>query len=76
MVRTVVFLVALVASSSAVANQPCSGRRGGVAYCSGSEFVCVDGGKSKSVKNCQAYGYVSVPSSVVKKSVPRKKAER
>lgn len=76
MMRVLVFLVALVASAAALANQPCSGRRGGVAYCSGSEFVCVDGGKSKSVKNCQAYGYASVPSSVVSKKVSRKKAAR
>ncbi|QEY25797.1 hypothetical protein D0T92_04085 [Neisseria zalophi] len=32
--------------------QPCSGKKGGISYCSGGKFVCVDGTISKSKKIC------------------------
>lgn len=36
------------------ANQPCSGRKGGIAQCDGDTFICNDGSISASKKSCQA----------------------
>lgn len=36
------------------ANQPCSGKKGGVARCDGELFVCNDGSISGSKRNCSA----------------------
>lgn len=47
--------LAQVVSASA-ANQPCSGKKGGVSHCSGSKFVCNDGSTSASKKTCSGYG--------------------
>jgi len=45
------------------ANQPCSGKNGGIAYCDGAKFVCNDGTVSKSQRNCAAeLGGASTPS--------------
>lgn len=38
------------------ANTPCSGKKGGVAYCRGGKFVCNDGSTSASKKTCSGYG--------------------
>jgi hypothetical protein len=50
-------LVALFAGGSALAawqgNQPCSGKKGGIARCEGGKFVCKDGTISKSKTKCQ-----------------------
>jgi endonuclease G len=35
-------------------NTPCSGKKGGIARCDGSQFVCNDGSTSKSQRNCAA----------------------
>lgn len=44
---------ALMASvQTAVANYPCSGSKGGVAHCAGTNFVCNDGSISGSKKVC------------------------
>jgi hypothetical protein len=32
--------------------QPCSGKKGGIARCSGSKFVCKDGTISRSKRRC------------------------
>ena len=68
-------VVALAFSVQAMAgNQPCSGKRGGVVSCVGSQFMCADGGVSNSTKSCQAYGLPSASSSVAIKEPKRKKA--
>ncbi|WP_333661036.1 hypothetical protein [Acinetobacter sp.] len=33
--------------------QPCSGKKGGVSHCQGSQFVCNDGSVSASKKICK-----------------------
>lgn len=45
---------ALIWSSAAAANYPCSGGKGGVARCNGALFICNDGSISGSKKNCSA----------------------
>lgn len=46
-------LLLLLGSSVALAgNQPCSGRKGGIAGCDGELFLCRDGSISASKKNC------------------------
>lgn len=47
-------LLTLVTTSAAAANAPCSGAKGGIAYCDGALFVCNDGSISGSKKNCAA----------------------
>ena len=48
-------LVAVVMPAiSMAANTPCSGKKGGVAHCDGTRFVCNDGSYSASKKVCSA----------------------
>lgn len=35
--------------------EPCSGKKGGISHCEGSQFVCNDGSTSKSTKDCSSY---------------------
>ncbi len=52
---SIVFLVVCglgSTSASLAANTPCSGKKGGVAYCRGGKFVCNDGSTSASKKTC------------------------
>lgn len=37
------------------ANEPCSGRKGGIATCQGDTFICNDGSVSGSKRSCTAY---------------------
>jgi endonuclease G, mitochondrial len=46
--------ILLIPIASNAANQPCSGKKGGIASCDGAKFVCVDGSISKSQKDCSA----------------------
>ena len=46
--------ILLLPLTSNAANQPCSGKKGGIAHCDGAQFVCNDGSTSKSQKNCAA----------------------
>lgn len=50
--RSLFGLVMLLATVAAFANYPCSGSKGGVAHCSGTNFVCNDGSISGSKKVC------------------------
>ena len=51
------FVFCSLFQSIAFANYPCSQSAGGVAYCSGRNFICNDGRVSRSKKNCSAiYG--------------------
>jgi hypothetical protein len=52
-----ILILLLAAASSANAGRgrkPCSGSKGGIAYCSGAQFICSDGSVSRSKKNCSA----------------------
>lgn len=46
---------AVLCDSIGAANEPCSGKKGGIASCRGETFVCNDGSVSGSKKSCQAY---------------------
>ncbi|MFC2352866.1 hypothetical protein [Eikenella halliae] len=48
-------LLAISVSAEARGREPCSGRKGGIAYCSGSKFVCRDGSISQSRRTCSGY---------------------
>ncbi|MFI8482952.1 hypothetical protein ACIGCM_20535 [Pseudomonas sp. NPDC078700] len=53
--RLAVFLLLLcLAQTSVAANQPCSGKKGGIARCDGELFVCNDSSISGSKRNCSA----------------------
>src|SRR5690606_6384287 len=43
-----------LAGTCAAANQPCSGKKGGVSHCDGELFVCNDGSISGSKRSCSA----------------------
>jgi len=47
------------------ANYPCSGSKGGVAHCSGAQFVCNDGSISGSKRHCSAELGQSSPRALV-----------
>uniref|UniRef100_UPI003F493764 YdcA family protein n=1 Tax=Ensifer adhaerens TaxID=106592 RepID=UPI003F493764 len=44
-----------VPPSAYAANEPCSGRKGGISNCQGDTFICNDGSVSGSKKSCVAY---------------------
>lgn len=46
----------LPCATASATNTPCSGGKGGIAYCSGGKFVCNDGTISASKKTCSGYG--------------------
>lgn len=48
----VLFVLAFFAQLALAGNTPCSGKKGGVAHCSGETFVCKDGSTSKSKRKC------------------------
>jgi endonuclease G len=53
--------------------KPCSGKKGGISHCEGSQFVCNDGSSSKSTKDCFSHingktTQKAVPFAVIPKS--------
>ena len=40
---------------SLAGGKPCSGKKGGISHCEGTQFVCNDGSSSKSTKACSSY---------------------
>ncbi|WP_425274865.1 hypothetical protein [Pseudomonas aegrilactucae] len=48
-------MLMLSSTLSLAANTPCSGRKGGIAGCSGDAFLCNDGSISASKRRCPAY---------------------
>lgn len=55
LVTATVFLVStLLAFQPALANTPCSGRKGGIDRSQGDTFICRDGSVSASKNSCQA----------------------
>lgn len=51
------FLCLFIVGSAFAGRAPCSGSKGGIAYCDGSSFVCNDGSYSASTKVCSASMY-------------------
>jgi len=51
---SIVILLLALGTSALAANQPCSGRKGGIAGCDGDTFLCNDGSISASKKSCSA----------------------
>lgn len=49
-----ILLLLAVPAMSLAANTPCSGKKGGIAQCDGTLFVCNDGSISGSKRNCSA----------------------
>ncbi len=49
-------LTLVVALPAHAQNKPCSGSKGGIAYCAGDKFVCNDGSISGSKKQCSIPG--------------------
>ena len=55
LLRTGLMLLLITVSGlTAAANQPCSGKKGGIARCDGALFVCNDGSISGSKRHCSA----------------------
>ncbi len=50
----VAILLLTLGTSALAANQPCSGRKGGIAGCDGDTFLCNDGSISASKRSCSA----------------------
>ena len=49
-------IIAMIIYADAWAtNTPCSGKKGGIAYCDNGRFVCHDGTISQSKKTCVGY---------------------
>ncbi|AZD29161.1 YdcA family protein [Pseudomonas chlororaphis] len=59
-------LLLLAAAPAFAANQPCSGKKGGIAGCDGELFLCNDGSISASKKNCSASGQAARPQSLLR----------
>ena len=60
------FLILLLLPLISVAGgKPCSGKKGGISYCEGSQFVCNDGSISKSKKDCSSYVNDKSPQKVI-----------
>ena len=51
---------------SIAVGKPCSGKKGGISHCEGSQFVCNDGSSSKSTKDCSSY----ITGNTTQKAVP------
>lgn len=51
----IILLALLTFSFSSWSAAPCSGKKGGISHCNGTQFVCNDGSESKSKKDCSSY---------------------
>ena len=51
---------------SVAGGKPCSGKKGGISHCEGSQFVCNNGSISKSTKDCSSY----ISGDTTKKAAP------
>lgn len=76
--RVATILLSLTGLSFA-ANTPCSGKKGGIDHCEGSQFICVDGSVSASKKICPAgfpvkHGSDEAPATKQKKTKKTKKS--
>ena len=53
--KILLFALLLFPLSTIAGGKPCSGKKGGISHCEGSQFVCNDGSSSKSTKACSSY---------------------
>ena len=54
--KIILFVTLLLLPLSTMAGgTPCSGKKGGISHCEGSQFICNDGSASKSSKDCASY---------------------
>lgn len=53
--KLLLFALLLFPLSTIAGGKPCSGKKGGISHCEGSQFVCNDGSISKSTKDCSSY---------------------
>jgi hypothetical protein len=51
----IILLTLLLLPLTSWSAYPCSGKKGGISHCDGSQFVCNDGSFSKSTKDCSSY---------------------
>lgn len=53
--KKILLLTLLLIPLTSWSASPCSGQKGGISHCDGSQFVCNDGSISKSTKDCSSY---------------------
>jgi endonuclease G, mitochondrial len=53
--KLLLFALLLFPLSTIAGGKPCSGKKGGISHCEGSQFVCNNGSISKSTKDCSRY---------------------
>ncbi|MCX7107935.1 MAG: DNA/RNA non-specific endonuclease [Methylococcales bacterium] len=53
--KILLFALLLLPLSTIAGGKPCSGKKGGISHCEGTQFVCNDGSSSKSTKDCSSY---------------------
>ena len=53
--KILLFALLLIPLSTIAGGKPCSGKKGGISHCEGSQFVCNNGSISKSSKDCSSY---------------------
>ena len=53
--KFLLILLLLLPLSTIAGGKPCSGKKGGISHCEGTQFVCNDGSTSKSTKDCSSY---------------------
>jgi endonuclease G len=53
--KILLFALLLIPLSTIAGGKPCSGKKGGISHCEGSQFVCNDSSVSKSIKDCSSY---------------------
>ncbi len=73
--KKLLVLLMVVSLPAFAAVQPCSGHKGGIAYCSKDSFVCKDGSISGSKQKCdhKIYGSKQYPKNPPKVQAPKKK---
>ena len=64
--KILLILLLLLPISTIAGGKPCSGKKGGISHCEGSQFVCNDGSSSKSTKDCSSY----ISGNTTQKAVP------
>ena len=64
--KILIILLLLIPLSTIAGGKPCSGKKGGISHCEGSQFVCNDGSSSKSTKDCSSY----ISGNTTQKAVP------
>ena len=53
--KILLFALFILPITAYAGGKPCSGKKGGISHCEGSQFFCNDGSISKSTKDCSSY---------------------